>query len=212
MNVDSPSEGYLFAMEAQTLSERIKERRNTVADRVKKSLEIINEKPNEKWVIWCNLNDEQDELERALKGNVFSVRGSLTSEEKEKRIFSWLDGEKPYFLSKCSVSGFGLNMQCAHNMIFVGLTDSFEQVYQAIRRCYRFGQKEIVNCHFVSAETEGAVLSNIKRKEKDADSMYEEMVKNMADINIRSLKGSLKRNKESYVSNGNVILPSFIKG
>jgi len=209
-DVDEPTEGFLFAMEASTLADRIKARRSTVDERVAEAVKIINEKAGEPWIIWCNLNDEQSALEKALGDRVLSVHGSLTPDEKEWRIVKWLDGDKPYFLSKPSVAGFGLNFQRCNNMIFVGISDSYEAFYQAVRRCWRFGQTKPVNCHIVAAETEGAVLSNIKRKEVDATKMAENMVKHMADINIRALRGAATRKNTAYEPKIEMILPKWL--
>jgi hypothetical protein len=90
-----------------------------------------------------------------------------------------------------------MNWQHCSNVIFMGLSDSYEQYYQAIRRSWRFGQKKTVNCYIVTAETEGAVVANIERKEKDADKMADEMVRNMKDINTENIKG-MKRTKNEY--------------
>ena len=101
--------------------------------------------------------------------------------------------------------GFGINAQVCNNVAFVGLNDSYEQFYQAVRRCWRFGQKKPVNVYMVAADTEGAVLENIKRKEADAERMAREMVTHMKDINKEALKGATKRSVSEYkrdVANG----------
>ncbi len=92
-----------------------------------------------------------------------------------------------------------MNWQHCNNMAFVGLSDSYEQFYQAVRRCWRFGQKQSVNVYTIAAETEGAVVANIKRKEAEAATMAEEMVNNMHDLNAEALKGAIQRDKAEYV-------------
>lgn len=105
---------------------------------------------------------------------------------------------KRVLISKSSIFGFGLNFQKCRNMAFVGLTDSYEELYQAVRRCWRFGQKKPVNVNLIVADIEGAVLENIKRKENDAENMAKRMVENMKDLNSEALKGATKQQKSKY--------------
>jgi DNA modification methylase len=100
-------------------------------------------------------------------------------------------------ISKPSIAGFGLNMQVCHNMIFVGLSDSFESYYQAVRRCWRFGQKQAVDVYIITSRTEGAVVKNIQRKEADAERMAASMVQHMSAINQENIKG-LGRTVDHY--------------
>jgi len=102
------------------------------------------------------------------------------------------------FVTKPSIAGFGMNWQHCSDMAFVGLSDSYEQFYQAVRRCYRFGQTKTVNVYVITAETEGAVVANIKRKEADAMRLAAEMVEHMRDINMEALKGATVRDKADY--------------
>lgn len=123
----------------------------------------------EPWIIWCDLNAEQRALEAAFGDDAISVYGNLPYKEKAARILAWLDGERPVLISKPSVTGYGLNMQRASKMAFVGLSDSYEQFYQAMRRCWRFGQTRPVTVHVVTSDAEGAVVQNVKRKEREAN-------------------------------------------
>lgn len=151
------------------------------------------------WIIWCNLNDEQLEIEKIFGDIAISITGSLPPDEKEKRLLDWLAGVRPILISKTSIIGFGINAQNCHNMAFVGLSDSYEQFYQAVRRCWRFGQKKPVHVHMITAQTEGAVVANIKRKEKDAMEMAAIMVEHMKEINTASINGATVREKSPYV-------------
>lgn len=166
--------------------------------------------PSEPWFIWCNLNDEQDALERVFKGACISVRGSMSEEDKKESILAWMRGDQPIMISKPSVMGFGLNLQHCNNTIFVGLNDSFEQLYQAIRRFWRFGQTKPVDVHFIAAETEGAVVANVKRKEADAERMVRSMVHHMADLSSSEIRGS-KRGTPDYTPTEKIILPNFLE-
>jgi hypothetical protein len=163
----------------------------------------------EPWLIWCQLNSEQDALEKAFAGRCLSVRGSDDEADKEAAIVAWLRGDKPIMISKPSIMGFGLNFQHCNNMLFVGLNDSFEQVYQAIRRCWRFGQTKPVNVHFIAAETEGAVVANIRRKEADAERMAAAMVMHTASISSEVIRGAV-RDRPDYFPQVDVHLPTFL--
>lgn len=157
----------LFRFEAITLQERIKERRNSIDDRCQKAAEIVNASPDSPWVIWCNMNAESDLLEKLIP-TAKQINGSMPEEKKEDYLRKFKTSEIKDLVTKPSLSGFGLNWQHANKMIFVGLNDSWEQVYQAIRRCWRFGQKKPVDVYFVSAELEGNVIANLERKDKQS--------------------------------------------
>lgn len=152
----------------------------------------------EQWVIWCHRNEEQEKLEKLFGDSCFSVYGALSIDEKEYRIMAWEQGDRPILLSKPSVTGFGMNWQHCHNTAFVGLSDSWEQYYQSIRRFYRFGQKNEVNVHVISAESEGAVVVNIKRKEDQHKIMSTEMIAHMADSMKREIFGA-ENERTEYV-------------
>lgn len=188
--------GYLFALPASTLQERLAARRDTVAERVQRCVDLIGDGVSP-WVIWCNLNSEQDELAASLGDRAFSIYGSLSLDEKESRLARWLAGERPILISKPSIVGLGINMQHCANVAFVGLSDSWEQYYQAVRRCWRFGQKRKVTVHIIISELEGAVAANIARKEFEAGMMAEGIVKHMHSINEQNLRGT-EMNKCDY--------------
>lgn len=164
---------------------------------------------SEPWLIWCQLNSEQEALEKAFAGQCISVRGSMTEDQKEAGIMAWLRGDKPIMISKPSIMGFGLNFQHCNQMVFVGLNDSFEQVYQAVRRCWRFGQTKPVTAHFIAADTEGAVVANLRRKEADADRMAAAMILHTADISTRNVRGQV-RDKPNYDPKQPMKIPSWL--
>lgn len=164
----------------------------------------------EPWCIWCNLNSEQDALAKAFGPLAFSVSGSMADDEKEAAILGWIEGERPIMISKPSIMGFGMNFQHCRNTLFVGLNDSFEQVFQSIRRFWRFGQTKSVNVHFIAAETEGAVVANLRRKEADADRMAASMVMHMADLSAASIKGTV-RTIPDYNPTQPMVLPEFLR-
>lgn len=187
-NVDKLNDT-LFEMEASTLQERQKVRRNSIADRVDKVVEIIKKEPNEQWLIWCDMNAESELLRKKINNSV-EVKGSDNDEHKKNSLINFANNDIKILVTKPKIAGMGMNFQSCHNMVFTGLSDSYEQFYQAVRRCWRFGQTKDVNCYIVTADTEGAVVSNIARKEKDSELMIDEMVKNCQNV-IKSKNNSL---------------------
>lgn len=201
--------GLLFPLEAQEMKDRLKARRATVDDRCKKAAEIIADKPNDIWVVWCNLNDESAMLANLIDGSV-EVKGSDTDKKKEQVLDDFAKGNIRVLITKPSICGFGMNWQHCHNTCFVGLNDSFEQIYQAIRRFWRFGQKNEVYAHFIASEIEGAVVQNIKTKEKKAQHMMSQMIKHMADLSAENIRGAV-RETASYKPQTQMEIPSWIK-
>ncbi len=179
--------GRLFVEEARSLSEQREARTITLPARVDRTAEIVNAS-TDPWIVWCELNAESEQLTAAIPDAV-EIRGSDDPELKAKRMIDFSEGRIRVLVTKPSIAGFGMNWQhCAH-VAFVGLSHSYEQFYQALRRCWRFGQKRSVQCHVVTSVAEGAVLSNIRRKELAAEEMAKEMVTNMRDIQREEIQG-----------------------
>lgn len=195
VKVDTPSDGYLFPVEASQLRDRIKARRDTIEDRVADCAKIVNG-TQEQFLVWCNLNSESDALDKAIP-DALAVTGSDTNDFKVQAVHDFTSGKARVVISKPVMWGYGLNLQCCSHMAFVGLSDSYEQFYQAVRRCFRFGQQKPVNVYVITAETEGSVVANIKRKERDAMNMAENMVEHMKDLNRAAIKGT-EREKSEY--------------
>ena len=179
--VDVDEDGiHLFPMEASTLAERRAARKNSLASRVARAAKIVAEDPDEPWLIWCNLNAESEALKKSIPNSI-EVRGSDPSDFKEEALRGFAEGMEHVLISKPSICGHGMNFQRCARVLFVGLSDSYEQFYQAVRRCWRFGQTREVKCYIVTATTEGAVVRNIERKERDAIRMMEGMVRAMKE-------------------------------
>ena len=183
-----PTAGMLFPMEARTLGERIGVRKESAADRVRAAVEIVMREPNEPWLIWANLNSEADAIERLLP-HALQVAGRHDTETKVARLLGFKTGEPLMLVSKPSLAGHGMNWQHCSRMVFIGLTDSFEQVYQAIRRCWRFGQLRPVRVWFVASELEGAVVANLRRKEAAFEAMLDAMSDHMRDLQREQILG-----------------------
>lgn len=190
-------DGFLFSVEAQTLLERRGARKDSLNERVTLCAELARES-DEQFVIWCGLNVEQDSLAKLLGNECVSIYGSLSDNEKEFRLVQWLSRAKRILISKVSIFGWGLNLQQCANIIFLGISDSFEEMYQGVRRCWRFGQKNEVNCHVITSKAEGAVVRNIQRKEADATRMAKEMVKHMSVYNQEAVRQGTARTAVEY--------------
>lgn len=198
--------GYLFALPASTLIERRDARKASLNERVDRAAELATSNDGQ-WVFWCNLNIESEALAKSI--GAVEVRGSTSEEERERIILGFLDGSIRHVVSKPSLWGFGLNLQCCHQTAFVGVNDSFEQFYQALRRFWRFGQTQPVDAHVIISDLEGAVLANIKRKEADAMRMANAMIEHMADISSNEIK-STTRHQTAYNPQEAMQLPDFI--
>jgi len=173
-----PLEGCLFPQKAETLQERRQARRESIDEKVSKIREIITQ--DESWLIWCDLNNESETISKEI--NATEITGSQSNEDKESRMLGFSSGNHRIICTKPKIAGFGMNWQHCNNVIFAGLSDSYEAFYQAIRRCWRFGQKSRVNCHIITTDIEGNIVENIKRKEADALRMRKEMIEHMQDI------------------------------
>jgi hypothetical protein len=204
---DADAEGLLFAMEARTMDERRSARRASLDARVEAVADMVNQS-SDSWLVWCDLNSESDALKRAIPGAV-EIRGSDDPETKEERMLAFTEGRHRVLVTKPSICGWGMNWQHCSHMAFTGLSDSYEQFYQAIRRCWRFGQKDAVKCYVVTASTEGAVVSNIKRKERNAEDMANQMVEHMSCLNTENIRGTQRVDK-SYKPTTRIELPSFL--
>lgn len=199
--------GMLFPMQAETLQERIAARRATVADRCELAASVTpSDRP---FVWWCNLNAESELLTKLIPGAV-ETKGSDSDEVKERKLNDFSEGRTRVLVTKAGVAGFGMNWQHCADTGFVGLNDSFEQFYQAVRRFWRFGQSKPVNAHIIASELEGATVSNIRRKEADAERMAAAMVLHMADLSAQSVRGVV-RDTPSYNPQIPVQLPTFLE-
>lgn len=189
------AEGQLFAEIATTLTDRRAAKRETLQARVDAIAEVVNAS-DEQWLIWCHLNDEQEALCKAIP-DAWSVAGADSIDQKETRMMAFTHGECRVLVTKPSIAGFGMNWQHCRNMAFVGLDDSYEQQYQAIRRCWRFGQERTVHVHFATAESLGAIKQNVERKEAQMEEMQESMVAHMRELTKRQIEGA-KMEKSEY--------------
>jgi len=181
------STGRLFVTGLSGLEGRLKARKMSVQDRVAAAADIINGS-DEQWVVWCGLNDESQQLVRHIPDAV-GVEGSDKLEEKIYKIGLFLDKKARVLITKVKIGGFGLNLQACHNVMFLGLSDSYEQYYQAIRRCYRFGQESPVKVVILISELERTVLDNVLRKEVEHRATIDGVAARVAEHGRQILQG-----------------------
>lgn len=179
--------GRLFLHGLQGITGRSVARKATVTNKVAEAARLIASKDGQ-WLIWCGLNEEGRLLAQAIPGAV-NVEGADAQDTKTAAFGAFLNGSTKVLITKPKIGGFGLNLQHVHQMIFVGMSDSYEQYYQAIRRCWRFGQQEPVQVYTILSEMEAPVLENVLRKEQLAQGASQQMVKSMAAYERDELAG-----------------------
>ena len=189
-------DGELFGMPVLALDEQRKARRATLASRVAVAADIANN-ADDQVLVWCELNDESDALESAIHGSV-SVSGSDTEDAKSTRMLDFSRGDARCLVTKPKIAGFGMNWQTCAEMVFVGLSHSYEQFYQAVRRCWRFGQQRPVVVHIVTSDAERAILENVQEKQAAADEMVAQMVSMMQGTMKEELRIASTRADFSY--------------
>ncbi len=173
VDADAVSEDRLFAVPVATLQERRQARRESLPQRVEIAAGLVNDYRGP-CVVWCDLNSESEALAKAIPDAV-EVRGSDTPDDKEERLLAFTNGDARVLVTKPRIGGWGLNWQHCSRMVFVGLSDSYEAYYQAVRRCWRFGQTQPVEVTIIASNREQAVLENVRRKEHQAQEMFRQL-------------------------------------
>lgn len=176
VEVNSLAEGMLFALPAVGLKEQREERRRTIDDRCGTVAGLVNG-TGEQALVWCHLNEEGDRLERLIPDAV-QVSGSDKDEAKEDKLLAFASGQARVLITKPKIAGFGMNFQSCHHVTFFP-SHSYEQYYQGVRRCWRFGQTKPVKVDIVTTEGERGVLKNLQRKSVQADKMFSNLVAEM---------------------------------
>ena len=207
IEVDRPAPGQLFALPAVELGEQRAAKRESMGERVKALASLVNASP-EPWLVWCHMNAEGDALEAAIDGAV-NVQGSDSIEQKESAMDAFSDAALRVLVSKPSLCGFGMNWQHCSSVAFVGLDHSFESFYQAIRRCWRFGQTRPVNVHLFLSDVERPILDNIRRKEAMHNEMSARMVEHMREFMQKEVFG-MEADKTGYEPQQQMILPPWL--
>lgn len=198
--------------ETLTLTERRQARKNSLKLRCEQAARLVNSS-DEQWLVWCDLNEEGNTLEKLIDKSK-NVQGSDTNQYKSDTMLEFSEGNLKCLISKPKLAGFGMNWQNCHNMIFTGLSDSYEQFYQALRRCWRFGQEKPVNVYIIISAKEGCVKENIERKQTDFLKMQSEMTELTKEITKKELKSTC-RISTPYEPHIKMELPKwdeFVKG
>lgn len=190
------SAGSLFFTGLGGVQDRAAIRKGTVDLRVAKTIEMVNA-DDEPWIVWCGLNAESEQAANGIRGAV-EVTGSMSVEEKEANILAFTEGRARVLVSKVDICGFGMNWQHCASIAFLGLSDSYEAYYQAIRRCYRFGQTKNVRVRIVLADVEAEILQNVKSKEEEASSIGRKIVDAVRDYERQEI-GMSERERDDYV-------------
>jgi len=177
LQVTKPLDGYLFVIKAETLQLQREERKKTVEERCEKVKQLCE--LHDTSIIWAHYNYETEYLSKIIPNNI-EISGSDSDDEKEEKFNAFSKGQIKKLIIKPKIGAWGLNWQHCNHMTFFP-SHSYEQYYQGVRRCYRFGQKENVYVDIVTTEGEESVTENIKRKSKDAEMMFSILVKYMND-------------------------------
>lgn len=185
---DEASEGRLFSVPEQGLKAQRQARKESLSKKVEAIASMVNES-KEQWCVWCDYNEESAALAKAIPDAV-EVKGSDKAEHKSDAMLGFASGKYRVIVSKPSICGFGMNWQNCHNEAFCGLSFSYEQFYQAVRRCWRFGQENPVNAHIFSSLRESSTVETINRKEEKMQATKNGMIEAMAEETERQLTGS----------------------
>lgn len=186
-------DGYLFNLPATNLQEQREERRNSIGERCEKVASLVPKK--DQCVIWCHLNDEAKRLRETISGSV-EISGSTSESRKEQVFLDFANGDIKTLITKPKIASFGMNWQSCHRVITFP-SHSYEQYYQSIRRCWRYGQTEPVTVDIVLSEGEKRVFDNLMRKSSQAAVMFDHLVANMNDSIRVTTKKSFDKEMET---------------
>jgi DNA modification methylase len=180
-------DGQLFFTGLKGIQDRSAVRKATIDPKAEYIANLVNGN-DEQWIIWHGLNNEGYKL-RDLIPDAVLVEGSQSIDKKTQALEAFQDGDIRVLISKVKIAGFGMNFQNSHNAAFMGLNDSYEGYYQAVRRQYRFGQTEPVNVHIALADVEQEIWQNVRKKEQEANRMSDELIKNVAQYERAEIDG-----------------------
>lgn len=203
------AEGELFTPRLEGITQRAQVRRDTLAARAAVASSLILAEPGEQWIAWCGMNAEAGAITAAVRGAV-NVQGSDDADVKADRLLDFAEGRLRVLVSKPSLAGFGLNFQSCARMVFCGLSDSYEMYHQAIRRCWRFGQRRPVDVHIVLADAERVIAENVRAKERTASDMTAGLVAAVAEQNRRDLFAGTSKG-DSYEPVRPLAVPAWLR-
>ena len=182
---DLAPDGVLFAeLGVKGIQGRLTARRGSLRPRVEKTVELAS--GNGQWIVWCGLNTESAAVAAAVPDAV-EVTGADSHAEKVGAVEAFLRGDIRVIVTKAKILGFGMNFQHCHQMVFLGLSDSYETYYQCIRRSWRYGQQHPVDAYVVVSDAERFVVENVRAKEARADSLSRNLLRHMARFERKEL-------------------------
>jgi hypothetical protein len=203
-----PDQGEMFAMHARSLTDHRRARKMSLEARVRAAAEIVSREPDEPWLVWCDLNDESAALAAAIPGSV-EVKGADSPDHKVRTAEGFVSGGVRVIVSKPSIFGWGVNWQHCSRVAFVGLSHSFEQWYQAVRRTWRFGQGRPVECYVVTSSLEGEVVRTLERKAADAETLASSLAEHMSEI-TRAELAATARTQDDYCPTVEMTIPKWV--
>lgn len=200
-------QGMLFGLAATTLTDQRKVKRDSIKDRCQAVADLVDSKPDEQWLIWCDLNDESTMLTQMIPGAV-EVSGSTKPDDKRAAMLGFAKGSVRVLVTKPKIAGFGMNWQSCANMCFVSPTHSYEQWYQAVRRSWRFGQNRGVNVYMIQTSADAPITRNLQRKRDKANQMAAEMAAQVKSHQMQTVLG--KRPKAVEKATQKMRIPSWL--
>lgn len=204
---DAIQQGTLFTMEAQGINEQRQARKATLPSRIEAAKDLVNQNPDEQWVVWCKYNAESEGATSTIDGAI-EVTGSDKPDDKETRLLGFSNGDIDVLITKAQIAGFGMNWQNCNKTILLGWDNSFEQFYQLTRRFWRHGQQRDVDVYVITTDADGSISENMRRKEAQASLMYDEIIRNMS---IHTDLTATTRDEMEYTPAQDIVMPSWLK-
>lgn len=201
--------GFLFDTSGISATTMHAEKRDSAPERAAKVAELVNADKSTPWIVWCDTDYEADELAKRIPDGI-EVRGSMKESLKEGNLHRFATGQARVIITKPTIAGFGANWQHCCHVAFVGLSYSYEQLYQAIRRSWRFGQTKPVHQHIVTTPVEHAMYRAIRRKAADHDRMIAGMIEAMKRQTLHEIKG--ERERDRYLPTAKMVIPDWLSG
>lgn len=209
------AEGELFTPRLEGITARAAVRKDTLRERIRAGIELVCSEPDQQWIVWTGRNDESAGMAAGLAEalphvSIAEVVGADDPDVKAEELEAFADGKTQILVTKPSIAGAGLNFQSCARMVFVGLSDSYESYYQAIRRCWRFGQTRPVDVHIVLADVESVIIQNVRAKERTAKSTTDGLIAAIAAENRNELYAGTSKG-DTYEPTKRLTLPAWLR-
>jgi DNA modification methylase len=190
-------DGHLFAGGLKGITDRIAVRRQSIPDRIQRAAELANRAEGQV-IVWCGLNEESEAVAQLIPDCV-EISGNDAPSMKVSKILSFIEGDKRVMVTKIRIAGYGMNFQVASTMIFLGLGDSWEQYYQGIRRCWRYGQQHPVHVYIVVTDHEFEIVDNVRHKKIEAENLSREIITAAREYEMEEL-GKVRQHAEDITT------------